>query len=182
MKISLPILLISILCMAVSSCTSIQSPVQATSTPRPRPLSEYDMGIWHSEIATQMTEKGSTILNNLGEGGVEFEIEILPASSLQDEVIIVKYGNWPESVDLGQVWYWLLLTIKTESERNKLDPQAVIATEFSTKPYGEFVSENNNLIGFCEIPWDSITTYTSSGGQDVSAVKVFLDTWQCTYR
>jgi hypothetical protein len=140
------------------------------------------MGIWHSEIALWIMEKGSSILDNFGEEGIDFEIEILPATSLQDEVIIVKYGNWPESADLGQVWYWLFLTIETESRRNQLDPQAVITAEFRTKPYGEFSYENNDIRGFCEINWDSVTTYTSSGGQDVADVKQFLDTWECSYR
>lgn len=184
MKINSAILFI-VLCIAISSCTpfvSTQPSTRPTPTPRPRPLSEYDMGIWHSEIASGMMEKGTTILTNIGEAGVDFEIEILPAKSLQDEVIIVKYGNWSESADLGQVWYWLFLTIETESRRYKLDPQAVITAEFKIKPYGEFLYENDNIKGFCEIPWHSVTTYTSSGGQTESDVKQFLDTWQCSYR
>lgn len=185
MKINVLLLLITALCVATSSCipsVPAQSTTRPTLTPRPRPFSEYDIGIWHSEISLGMMEKGSTILDNIGEEGIGFEIEILPATSLQDEIIIIKYGKWPDSAGLGQVWYWLFLTIATESRRYKLDPQAVITAEFKTKPYGEFLYENDNLQGFCEIPWYSVTIYTSSGGQDVSEIKQFLDTWQCSYR
>ena len=140
------------------------------------------MGIWHSEIASEITHKASVILQNLGEPGIDFEIEILPATSLEDEIILVKYANWPEDADLGQVWYWLFLTMQVESERYKLHPQAAIAAEFAGTPYGEFVFENDNIEGFCEIPWNSVAAYTESGGQDLTAAKTFLDAWACSYR
>jgi len=182
MKIISSYLLILFACMAFSSCTPVQAPKETTKTPRPRPLMEYNLGIWHSEISTQMMDKGTTILNNFGESQAEFEIEILPATSLKDELIIIKYGNWPESVDLGLAWYWIFLTIATESDKYMLDPQAVIAAEFGKTPYGEFDIQNENLIGFCEIPWQSVNTYTASGGQDETDVKMFVDTWECSYR
>ncbi len=109
-------------------------------------------------------------------------IKPLLATSLQDELIVPKYASWPEDADWGQVWFWLFLTIVVESERYELDPQAVIVTEFKAKPYGEFVIENYNNQGFCEIPWHSITTYTASGGQELADVKTFTDTWDCAYR
>jgi len=185
MKINSPIMLITMLCVAISSCIPSapeQSTTRPTPTLRPRPLTEYDLGIWHYQIAAIITEKGSNILDNLGHEGIDFEIEILPSTSLQDEVIIIKYDNWPESAGLGQVWYWLFATIETESRRYKLDPKAVITAEFKTKPYGDILYENKNLKGFCEIPWDSVTTYASSGGVEVYDVKQFLDTWQCYYQ
>ena len=171
---------IQLFCITFSSCAPLQTTEKVTDTPQPRPLTEYNLGVWHSEISTHMTDTGETILNNFGEDLAEFEI--LPATSPQDELIIIKYGNWPETVDLGLVWYWIFVTIATESDNYKLSPMAVIAAEFSNTPYGEFDIDNDNLIGFCEIPWQSVTTYTASGGQEATDVKKFVDTWECSYR
>ena len=57
-----------------------------------------------------------------------------------------------------------------------------MAVAFKAKPYGEFVFENDNVVGYCEIPWNSITTYTDSGGQDLADVKTFVETWDCPGR
>jgi hypothetical protein len=94
-------ILVVVSSIAVASCASpaTSNPVPTTPTPRPRPLSVYDLGIWHSQIATEITHTASTILENFGHSGIDFEIEIRSATSLQDELIILKHASWPEDAD-----------------------------------------------------------------------------------
>ncbi|MFO8035013.1 MAG: hypothetical protein R6U57_00055 [Anaerolineales bacterium] len=80
-------ILILLIFILLSSCTPSQNQITPTPSPRPRPNNEYDLGIWHLEIEKSMEDYISTILSNFDEH-IDFQIEILPATSLEDEIII----------------------------------------------------------------------------------------------
>ena len=174
--------LISALFLWVSSCVAPpQTPVPPTDTPRPRPITEYGLGGWHEEIASEMEKWAGIGLRNSGHLSIDFEIEITPATSLQDELVFLKYTDWPESADSDTVWSTILLTVVLQSERYDLHPQAIVAVQHHARPYGDFVTENDNIRGFCEIPLHSTRDYIY-GRHDVSTLREFLDTWECAYR
>lgn len=68
------------------------------------------------------------------------------------------------------------------SNRYELKPQAVIMAEFVNKPFGGFYVENENLLGFCNIPWDAVTSYTSNNYDDIEATMIFAEQWDCSYK
>lgn len=78
-----------------SSCMPSRSQITPTLSPRPRPNSEYDIGIWHSEIEESTEINITSTLSNFDEH-IDYEIEILPAKTLQDEVVLFYYLSWPD--------------------------------------------------------------------------------------
>ena len=120
----------------------------------------------------------NTVLTNIGEP-INIEIEIFPATSFNDDVIIIKREKWPENADLGQVIYWLFGCIFTESKRYNLAPKGVIMVEYLMKPFGNFQYEDDNIKGLCNIPWDAVIAFVGNSGQDLSNQKQFANAWEC---
>ena len=167
-------ILILLMLTFLSSCMPSQNQITPTPSPRPRPNSEYDLGIWHLEIEESMEDYISTILSNFDEH-IDFQIEILPATSLQDEIIFFYYLSWPDDTQLGLVYWHIFSIIEMISNRYELNTQAVIMAEFVNKPFGGFYEDNENLLGFCHIPWSAITYYTPNGFDDIEAAMIFTE-------
>ena len=174
-------ILIFLLVFPLLSCMSTQEQIAPTPSPRPRPLTEYDLGIWHAEIEEVMDDYISSLLLDMGES-INFNVEILPATSLQDDLIFFHYQTMPQDTDFGIVYWWIFFTIESISNRYQLDPQAVIMSEYESEPFGGFYAENDNLLGFCEIPWSAITEYSNHQYNDVEAAKSFTNQWDCTFK
>lgn len=174
-------ILFLLILITLSSCMSSQNQITPTPSPRPRPISEYDMGIWHEEIEEIMADYISTILTNSGDH-IDFQIEILPATSLQDEIIFFYYLSWPEDTQLGLVYWYIFSLIEIISNGYDLNPQAVIMAEFSKEPFGGFYEDNENLRGFCHVPWSAIPKYTENSFEDIESARSFTDQWDCSYK
>lgn len=158
------------------------SSLKPTTAYEPRPISEYEVGRWHEKLSNDITSYANKILTNSGFNEDQIEVELLPAETINDELIIIKHKEWKNKEDFSLLHFWVYSSIQVEVEKYKLNPELYIDVTCGEIPCGNFNSDNAEILSFCEIPIPAIDEYIRSDFQNLQTFQTFLSKWNCTHR
>ena len=162
---------------ACGQSSSNRYPATPTAIPRSRPINnDYQLGKWHEEIAKDIAYTIKDRLKSQGVTNFPVEIEITPAKTFNDELIIFKHLEYSREIfDMPFGFGQIRKAILDRSRHYGLQVDTVVDIVYYKVPFGEFDPvENRKLHGWCQVPYQSIETWMQSTGPDLE--KKFIAT------